>query len=76
MLGQPPFRIDILTSITGVEFDEAYNSSHIYEEEDFKVRCIHINELIQNKKASGRPKDLADVDILEKILKKRMNKNK
>ncbi|ANI90185.1 hypothetical protein A9P82_13345 [Arachidicoccus ginsenosidimutans] len=73
MIGRPPFRIDILTSITGVGFEEAYNGSHIYEEEDFKVRCIHINELIQNKKASGRLKDLADAEVLEKILRKRMN---
>ena len=42
--------------------------------EDFKVQCIHINELIQNKKASGRLKDLADAEILEKILQKRLNK--
>lgn len=74
MLGRPPFRIDILTSISGVTFDEVYNSSRIFEDEGLKIRCIHINELIRNKKASGRLKDLADADKLEKILQKRNTK--
>jgi hypothetical protein len=71
MIGRPPFRIDLLTSISGVDFDEAFNTSHLYKEDNFEVRCIHINELINNKKASGRLKDLADAEMLEKILKKR-----
>jgi hypothetical protein len=74
MLGRTPFRIDILTSISGVSFAEAYNSSRIYSEGQINIRCIHINELISNKKASGRLKDLADAEMLEKILKKRKNK--
>lgn len=75
MMGRPPFRIDILTDISGVSFKEVYESSKIYEDEGLKIRCIHINELIRNKKATGRLKDLGDVEMLEKILKKR-NKNK
>lgn len=74
MLGRPPFRIDILTSISGVGFEEAYSSSRIYSDEGIDIRCIHINELISNKKSSGRFKDLADAEMLEKILKKRKNK--
>ena len=74
MMGRPPFRIDILTDISGVSFKEAYESSKIYEDEELKIRCIHINELIKNKKATGRLKDLGDVDMLEKILKKRGKK--
>jgi hypothetical protein len=75
MMGRPPFRIDILTDISGVSFNEVYESSKVYEDEGLKIRCIHINELIRNKKATGRLKDLGDVEMLEKILKKR-NKNK
>lgn len=75
MMGRPPFRIDILTSISGVTFEEVFESSKIYKEEHFEVRCIHINELIRNKKSSGRFKDLADAEMLEKILRKR-NKEK
>jgi hypothetical protein len=74
MMGRPPFRIDILTDISGVSFKEVYESSKIYEDEGLKIRCIHINELIRNKKATGRLKDLGDVDMLEKILKKRNKK--
>jgi Nucleotidyl transferase of unknown function (DUF2204) len=74
MIGRPPFRIDILTGISGVSFAEAYESSKIHEDEKIEIRCIHVNELIVNKKASGRLKDLADVEMLEKILKKRKNK--
>jgi hypothetical protein len=74
MLGRPPFRIDILTSISGISFQEAFDSSHLYVDGDLAIRCIHINELIRNKKASGRLKDLADAEMLEKILKKRKNK--
>ena len=74
MMGRPPFRIDVLTGISGVSFHEAYNSSKIYEDEGLAIRCIHINELIKNKKASGRTKDLGDAEMLEKILKKRNKK--
>jgi len=73
MLGRPPFRIDILTSITGVQFEVAYESSRIYKDDALEIRCININELIKNKKASGRTKDLADAEMLEKILKNRNN---
>ncbi|MEO6732852.1 MAG: hypothetical protein ABIN01_16635 [Ferruginibacter sp.] len=73
MLGRPPFRIDILTAISGVTFSEAYNTSNIYSDDGIEIRCIHINELILNKKASGRLRDLADAEMLEKILKKRQN---
>jgi hypothetical protein len=69
MMGRVPFRIDILTSISGITFEEVFASSHIYEDEDLKVRCIHINALIQNKESTGRLKDLADADKLKKILK-------
>ena len=74
MMGRPPFRIDILTGISGVSFDEAYNNSRIYDDDGLSIRCIHINELIKNKKASGRTKDLGDAEMLEKILKKRGKK--
>ncbi|MEO6233391.1 MAG: hypothetical protein ABJB11_10245 [Ferruginibacter sp.] len=73
MLGRTPFRIDILTSISGVSFEDAYQSSHIYTNDGIDIRCIHINELIANKKSTGRLKDLADAEMLEKILKKRQN---
>ena len=51
MMGRLPFRIDILTSINGVTFDEAYRSSKIYNDEGVEIRCIGIEELIINKKS-------------------------
>ena len=74
MIGKTPLRIDIITTIDGVSFEEAYTTSRIYTDEGTDIRCIHINELIRNKRASGRLKDLADAEMLEKILKKRKNK--
>ncbi len=69
MIGVPPNRIDILTSISGVTFEEAFSNSQIYTDSDVDINCIHINTLIENKKAIGRLKDLADAEMLEKILK-------
>ena len=63
-IGVPPRRIDVLTSITGVTFDEAWadRAEVTYGE----VRCPVIGRaaLIRNKLALGRPKDLLDVTLL------------
>lgn len=64
-LGYPPLRIDLLTSIDGVKFDEAYMNKKIVEIEDVKVNFIGYADLIKNKKASGRHQDLGDVENLE-----------
>jgi predicted nucleotidyltransferase len=70
-MGTEPLRIDILNAIEGVEFDEVYQFAEEYEDDGIKMKVIHINHLIKNKKAVGRPKDLADVRALEKILNKK-----
>lgn len=64
-LGYPPLRIDILTSIDGVSFEEAYQQKQIIEIEDWKANYIGLNDFIRNKQASGRLQDLADVKVLE-----------
>lgn len=63
-MGYPPFRIDVLTSIDGVTFDEAYADRIRYDYEGFLINVIHLNHLRRNKQASGRLKDLADLDDL------------
>jgi hypothetical protein len=70
-LGRPPYRIDILTSIDGVTWDEAWESRT--EVPIGTLRCwgIGFDRLVQNKRASGRPQDLADVARLEEVRKKR-----
>lgn len=64
-LGYPPNRIDLLTAIEGVSFEEAWAG----RVEDFfgkeKVAFLGKEELIRNKKATGRPQDLADLAVLQ-----------
>ncbi|HYO74999.1 MAG TPA: hypothetical protein VE010_00945 [Thermoanaerobaculia bacterium] len=63
-LGHSPNRIDILTSISGVEFDSAWETRVASSLDDEPVNLLGWDELMRNKRASGRPKDLADIDKL------------
>lgn len=63
-IGQPPRRIDVLTEISGVSFDEAWKSRQGVNFEGRTVHFIGCVELLRNKEAAGRPKDLADVSRL------------
>jgi len=65
-LGYPPLRIDILNTISGVEFDDAYSNKVVGNIDDLNVNFISIAEFIQNKEASGRKKDLGDIAALKK----------
>jgi hypothetical protein len=69
-LGYPPLRIDILNSISGVNFDEAYQGRILGKEEDLTISFINISDFIANKQAIGRAKDLGDIDALRKPKKK------
>ena len=64
-IGIPPRRIDILTEISGVAFDEAWPSRVVQAVGGLEVPFLGRETLIQNKKASGRLKDLADLESLE-----------
>jgi hypothetical protein len=70
MMGAPPRRIDILTKISAVEFADAWQR-RILAHFSRAVACgvIGIGDLLTNKKAAGRPQDLADVDGLERLLR-------
>lgn len=63
--GIEPNRIDVLTSIDGVEFDEAWPKRIVARLDDVDVPLLGLAELIRNKRAVGRPRDLADVAQLE-----------
>ena len=65
-MGVVPNRIDIITTIDGVGFDDAWLHRKIIEIEDIKISILSREDLIKNKKATGRDKDKADVKILEK----------
>ena len=64
-LGLPPRRIDILTAISGVSFEEAVKDSVEGRVGAQVARCIGREAMIRNKRASGRTKDLADAEALE-----------
>lgn len=63
-IGLPPRRIDLMTSISGVEFDEAWDSRETVEVEGMQVSFLGRTALIENKRASGRDKDLVDLRLL------------
>jgi Nucleotidyl transferase of unknown function (DUF2204) len=62
--GRPPVSIDILTRLKGVEFDNALSRAMQFDENGLIVRFIHLNNLIEAKRASGRYKDLDDIEKL------------
>jgi hypothetical protein len=66
-IGVAPCRIDILTSIDGIKFDDAFTRSEIVEIEGIPVHVLSISDLIKNKRATGRTKDLADAEMLENM---------
>ncbi|TYT74385.1 nucleotidyl transferase AbiEii/AbiGii toxin family protein [Desulfobotulus mexicanus] len=63
-LGYPPVRIDIITSISGVAWEDAYKSREKGKYGDVPVYYIGRDQYIINKRASGRKKDLADIEAL------------
>jgi hypothetical protein len=63
--GRPPSSIDVMVAVKGLDFDECYKNSVFFYEDDLPVRTIHLNNLINAKKASGRPKDMDDLEKLD-----------
>lgn len=64
-LGYPPIRIDLLTSITGVTFDECWPNRVVIDVGGVDAGFISADDLITNKRAAARPQDLVDADKLE-----------
>jgi predicted nucleotidyltransferase len=64
-LGYPPLRIDLLTNIDGVYFEECYPNRKSITIDGLIVDFIGYTDLIKNKKASGRNQDLGDIDNLK-----------
>lgn len=64
-IGYPPLRIDILTVIDGVGFEEAYQHKRTISVDNVEMAFIGLNQLIANKKASNRSQDLADLASLQ-----------
>ena len=64
-IGVPPARIDLLTSISGVSFDEAWPHRLTVHLDALPVPVLGREEFLKNKRAVGRPKDLADIALME-----------
>jgi predicted nucleotidyltransferase len=63
-MGYPPVRIEVLTGISGVRFDECYAQRVTIDIDGIAVDVIAKSDLIQNKRSSGRHKDMDDVEQL------------
>ena len=66
-IGNSPRRIDIITNISGVKFEQAYANKTTISIEGIEVPVISLKDLIANKRASARTQDLADVEKLESV---------
>ena len=64
-IGVAPRRIDIITAVDGLTFDETFAHSTVVEIEGLSIHIPSVSDLIINKRASGRTKDLADAEMLE-----------
>jgi hypothetical protein len=65
-MGRPPLRVDIMMSISGIDFDEAWENREVVEFDDLKIYFISRSDLIRAKEASARPQDKIDIDQLKK----------
>ena len=70
-LGHPPNRIDVLTAISGVEFESAWRSRVGAVLDEQPIFVLGWDALLQNKRSAGRPKDLADVAKLLSVAKQK-----
>ncbi len=66
-IGEKPNKIDFLTKVSGLTFDEADKKKVLLPLKDKFVPVVHYHHLIVLKMIAGRPQDKADVDILQKI---------
>lgn len=66
-LGLPPRRIDLMTSLSGVDFDEAWSTRVVIEIDGMPIPFLGLDALRRNKKATGRDRDLLDIRLLDGI---------
>ena len=64
-LGYPPNRIDILTTLKEIKFEDCYKARVEVDIQGLKINFIDLENLKHNKRATGRPQDLADAENLE-----------
>jgi hypothetical protein len=64
-MGVPPYRIEILTTVDGIEFESSYSNRIIEKIDDIEISILSKKDLIENKLSAGRNKDLDDVENLK-----------
>jgi hypothetical protein len=74
-IGVAPRRIDIITAVSGLQFDEAFSHASPVDVEGIQVHIPSVADLIRNKRASGRTRDLADAEALENLAADKENKS-
>jgi hypothetical protein len=67
MLGRPPNRIDILCEISGITFDQAWQNRETEMIDGVLLNFISLDDLVQNKLAAGREKDILDAKTLQRL---------
>jgi hypothetical protein len=60
--GRPPVAIDIMVKVKGLDFEQSYQNSVVFEDDDLFIRTIHKDNLITAKRSAGRNKDLNDLE--------------
>ena len=70
-IGTAPQRIDILSAVSGVSYEDAVARAERMEVDGLSLKVISLDDLIVNKRASGRPKDMVDALTLEKMKEKK-----
>jgi hypothetical protein len=63
-MGEPPIRIEILTSLSGVNFSDCYAEREVADVEGLQLNVIDLEHLKANKRAAGRYQDLSDLEHL------------
>ncbi|MDM7921425.1 MAG: hypothetical protein QUS14_03915 [Pyrinomonadaceae bacterium] len=66
-LGVEPMKVQLMNFADGLDFAESYASRNVVQVEDIHINTICRSDLVKNKAASGRHKDLADIERLEKL---------
>lgn len=68
-MGRPPLRVDIMMSIPGIRFEEAWKNRKIVQLQNSEILFISRSDLIRAKEASGRPQDKIDIEKLKEARK-------
>lgn len=67
-IGVEPVRVDVLTSVSGLEFDAAYSRRLVVSHEGMDVPFLSLEDILVNKEAAGRPQDLLDANAIRRKL--------